>query len=83
MNTDFARAKWNHRIIANEQNGRVERRWIPVEERLPEVEHAVLALWERKVQSVESMFRDGSWTISGNVTHWMPLPPLPRREVQG
>jgi hypothetical protein len=57
-------------------------RWIPVEERFPQAERAVLTLWKDSVRSVEWMFRDGAWTTSATVTHWMPLPPLPKEEVQ-
>jgi len=57
-------------------------RWIPVEERFPQAERAVLTLWKDSVRTVEWMFRNGEWTTGATITHWMPLP-QPPKEVQG
>jgi hypothetical protein len=57
-------------------------RWIPVEERFPQAERAVLTLWKDSVRTVEWMFRNGEWTTGATITHWMPLPPLPQKEAQ-
>jgi hypothetical protein len=56
-------------------------RWIPVEERLPEANTAVLTRWRDGVFSVEWRFPSGEWTTGSTVTHWMPLP-QPPKEVQ-
>jgi hypothetical protein len=62
----------------------IERRWIPVEERLPPDNVAVLVNHESS--GVEMAFRqDGQWGISWTnhmhsgcaYTHWMPLPEPP------
>jgi hypothetical protein len=58
------------------------KRWIPVEERLPEANTAVLTRWRDGVFSVEWRFPSGEWITGSTVTHWMPLPEPPK-EVQG
>lgn len=61
---------------------RAERRWIPVEKRLPEAECPVLTLCDGKTRSIQYRFHGGGWTTSATVTHWMPLPEPPKKEVQ-
>lgn len=66
-------------LRAEVERFRTERRWISVEERLPEVGvevlccldecHSVVLAWRLK--------KDGEWICRAHVTHWMPLPPLP------
>ena len=59
-------------------------RWIPVEEWLPEIGTKALTLWYNGITSVEwRLNTKRGWSIGAKVTHWMPLPPLPREEVQG
>lgn len=58
---------------------RAERRWIPVEERLPEKDVPVLCIDSRGIQMV-AWSGWGEWCgpeIETELTHWMPLPPLP------
>lgn len=64
------------------------RRWIPVTERLPEYENAVLVYEPTYKNIFEACCIDGRWesfdtgnprwldeTIYGNIVAWMPLPP--------
>ena len=62
---------------------REARRWIPVEERLPETRDPVLTLWISGMQSVKQYDEQHGWNTGAHVTHWMPLPELPKKEVQG
>ena len=62
---------------------REARRWIPVEERLPETRDPVLTLWVSGTQSVKQHDEKHGWNTGAQVTHWMPLPELPKKEVQG
>jgi hypothetical protein len=60
------------------QRLRAERRWIPVEERLPDEDVPVLCIDSRGVQMV-AWSGWGEWygpEIEADITHWMPLPPL-------
>ena len=68
-----------------------ERRWIPVTERLPEADVAVLARcfyresW-RTLVCHKSKRNAGEWytNVAGQwvqVTHWMPLPEPPKEET--
>lgn len=67
---------------------REERRWIPVGERLPEVDSEVLVAWsyeEDKEQVVSQAWRNhlGKFVSLEDieffgVTHWMPLPAPPK-----
>lgn len=61
---------------------REARRWIPVEERLPETRDPVLTLWVSGMQSVKQYDAQHGWNTGAQVTHWMPLPEPPK-EVQG
>ena len=67
-------------------------RWIPVTERLPEFEGAVLCMRKSNVYGVrpyqeilyvdEFGFKsfDDIYLADGVVTHWMPLPQPPKKE---
>ena len=66
-----------------------KQRWIPVSERLPENRATVLAAFENREILTATYYKhhegfggvENYWHIegwhSGNVTHWMPLPPNP------
>lgn len=60
----------------------LRKRWIPVTERLPEEMDLVLitdginVMWSFRVKDFETSEFYGMW----NVTHWMPLPALPRED---
>lgn len=59
-----------------------QRRWIPVEERLPEEKQRVIVRCERVGTSVGWILW-GNWMTdigpgAGKVTHWMPLPQPPK-----
>ena len=66
-------------------------RWIPVEERLPELETPVLVLDRRRNQMVrtlrklasdkELVFRPDGLAPGKHITHWMPLPEPPEVEL--
>jgi hypothetical protein len=56
---------------------REARRWIPVEERLPETRDPVLTLWISGMQSVKQYDEQHGWNTGAQVTHWMPLPEPP------
>ena len=66
----------------------VERRWISVNDRLPEQQTPVLTVTKIKLFGVNWHIK-GLWSTGGGITHWMPLPPLPDhipdawKEVQG
>ena len=72
---------------------REERRWIPVEERPPEVDSTVLVSWRygtgpEQVAAQAWYDRHGRFTTVGDVefpgvTHWQPLPaPASEGEVE-
>ena len=79
-------------LVAKESAELLEQRWIPVEERLPNLDELVLVIASGKPQenitldnSVElaELYSDGwclemwpEWTKAA-VTHWMPLPEPP------
>jgi len=58
--------------------------WINVNDRLPEHGVEVLCISEEGRISVEERMKGQEWiycdkTDSGNATHWMPLPPPPKK----
>lgn len=53
-----------------------EHPWIPVTERLPEEDVAVLTWGEQAVVLID-WHRNGKWFVADGVTHWMPLPQPP------
>lgn len=56
-----------------------ERRWIPVEERVPEVGKYFLACHSlHRSVWIQSYHKNGVW-IGLKPTHWMPLPELPQK----
>lgn len=61
-------------------------KWIPVKEELPQIDADVLVVIDDTVQnSVVAYFNGDEWhdTIEGQplkVTHWMPIPPTPKRD---
>lgn len=77
-------------LVAKESVELLERRWIPVEERLPELETPVLVLDRRRNQMVrtlrklssdkEPVFRPDGLAPGKHITHWMPLPEPPEVE---
>ena len=74
----------NKKLRAEIERLRDERRWIPVEERLPEEGVHVLIAQKNGYQNVDLRRRDTKqWSTGAKITHWMPLPPLPSEEVQG
>ena len=54
----------------------VRPRWIPVTERLPKEDEAVLT-WGKHKTHLLDWLHDGRWCCFGEVTHWMPLPEPP------
>jgi len=59
--------------------------WIPTKHSLPEIDEDVIFLTEHDQILVGSLGIDGDWQkydsidVPGTVvTHWMPLPPLPK-----
>ena len=61
-----------------------QQRWIPVGERLPKSYLTVLSLSRNKDIKLDFVQPKNIWYLGrNNVTHWMPLPELPKKEVQG
>lgn len=62
--------------------------WISVEKRLPKTHERVLVYAPLGVHGgdeidIDYTINDGSWMDSGcfsTITHWMPLPELPKNE---
>ena len=63
-------------------------RWIPVEEKMPNPKQNVLA-YSPKSGIAEADYTDGFWmqykwsSVMDGVTHWMPLPKLPKEGTNG
>ena len=57
--------------------------WISVKEQLPKAgDHVVVAL-KNGLFLVSLIRKDtGRWATAAEITHWMPLPPVPKEEVQ-
>ena len=67
--------------------------WISVEERLPEPEKDVIILNGRKHIDIDHLTDDGEdnyywwksddtiWCDDDKITHWMPIPELPKEEL--
>lgn len=72
-------------------NGMTVQGWISVEERLPENDGSYLVYTARGSVCVvhfytqkiihETYVRPEGWSGKGKVTHWMPLPQLPKEGV--
>ena len=65
----------------------IVRRWISVEEMLPDANVDVLVVYEGGAEGryvgADSIMKNGEWVWAGEdekVTHWMPLPEPPREE---
>lgn len=79
-------------LVAKESSELLERRWIPVDERLPELETPVLVLDRRRNQMVrtlrklssdkEPVFRPDGLAPGKHITHWMPLPEPPEKALE-
>ena len=71
-------------LEAENEKLKAERRWIPVEERLPKDNEYVLVYCSANgFYNIDCLY-DGSWLEAADyyeedviVTHWMPLPELP------
>lgn len=68
-----------------------QNRWIPVTERLPEVGRSVIAYNAPAKCAAEAVYKGGGkffqfrWAArlqEQEVTHWMPLPELPKEDTQ-
>ncbi len=68
----------NKQLRAEVERLKEARRWIPVEERLPETRDPVLTLWVSGMQSVKQYDEQHCWNTGAQVTHWMPLPEPPK-----
>lgn len=79
----FARLDQAHAELAEL---RESNRWIPVSERLPEWSERVLIRMSNYYTVIASYFsipnywKNDSGATVLNVTHWMPLPPMPAEE---
>ena len=66
--------------------------WISVEERMPEPEREVIIVNKRKQIDIDFLTDDGDggyywwksdeiiWCDDDKITHWMPIPELPKEE---
>lgn len=88
---EFAAADLIERLTAENAALREKQRWISVEERRPEPGKRVLAT--DGVFAGEAIFaRDSRWSgygggilrdcIGSMITHWMPLPPVPKEDAK-
>jgi len=65
---------------------REERRWVPVGERVPDDTVECLVFHKRSKECRRAYVYKGDWwdgvyLITGNVTHWRPLPPGPEGDA--
>lgn len=84
---EFAAANAIERLTAENTVLREKQSWIPVTERMPELEVPVLVLdrrgnmivrtLRRLVSDKEAVFRPDGLAPRKNITHWMPLPDAP------
>ena len=84
---DVEAADMIERMTAENAALREKQRWIPVTERMPELEVPVLVLdrrgnmivrtLRRLVSDKEAVFRPDGLAPRKNITHWMPLPGAP------
>jgi hypothetical protein len=61
------------------------KRWIPIAERSPELGVDVMVIDRGELKIAWRHIKDGEWSsfsALNKITHWMPLPKLPK-EVQG
>lgn len=74
--------------VLHDPNRKPEPRWIPVSERLPENGETVICVLKRGECWVatwneldDNLWSDGeNWCSNSEVTHWMPLPELPKED---
>ena len=91
----YKSAESDHEDMRNAFIAEVEKhRWIPVEEKLPDFEGAVLCMrksythpgmrYQEIMYGDENGFSnvDSIYAEPGNVTHWMPLPYPPKEETE-
>ena len=77
-----------YRLIADHllANGVTVQRWIPVTERLPEKNTAVIAVTDNGIV-FQCLYGYDGWDLwEGNevhITHWMPLPEPPKEDDYG
>jgi hypothetical protein len=58
--------------------------WISVKEQLPKAGNYVVVALENGLFLVSLIRKDtGRWATAADITHWMPLPEAPKKEVQG
>ena len=57
--------------------------WISVKEQLPKAGNYVVVALENGLFLVSLIRKDtGRWATAADITHWMPLPEAPKKEVQ-
>ena len=70
------------RLKELEQSDNVSR-WVSAKEQLPKAGNYVVVALENGLFLVSLIRKDtGRWATAAEITHWMPLPPLPKEEVQ-
>ena len=83
-------ANWKGTLVAGDDISLSP--WISVEERLPEPEKEVIILAKNKYIDIDHLTDDGEggyywwksdeviWCDDDKITHWMPIPELPKRK---